>query len=112
MSLFLLLVLIAVALGIVGVTVNGLIYLLVIGIVVFLVAFVLLGRGIGRGIALKLAEAGALVAVNYAGNSEAADKTVGEIEATGGKAFALQAKLGEPGEMRDLLTGDGGHADS
>jgi hypothetical protein len=49
MTLFLFLVLVAVALGITGAVVNGLIYLLVIGIVVFLLALVLLGRGVGRG---------------------------------------------------------------
>lgn len=43
MALFLLIVLLAVALGIIGVVVKGLIYLLVIGIVVFLVDFVFLG---------------------------------------------------------------------
>lgn len=48
MSLFLLLILIAVALGIIGVAVNGMLYLLFIGIVVFLLAFVLLGRSSGR----------------------------------------------------------------
>jgi hypothetical protein len=49
MALFLLLVLVAVALGIVGVVVQGLLYLLIIGIVVFLVAFVVLGlRARGR----------------------------------------------------------------
>jgi hypothetical protein len=40
---FLLLVLVAVVLGIVGVVVKGLIYLLIIGIVVFLLDLVLLG---------------------------------------------------------------------
>ena len=43
MALFLLLILAAVALGIIGVAVKGLIYLLVIGIVVFLLDFVFLG---------------------------------------------------------------------
>ena len=43
MAFFLLLVIVAMALGIVGVVVNGLLYLLVIGIVVFLGAFILLG---------------------------------------------------------------------
>lgn len=45
MALVLFLILVAVALGIVGVVVKGLIYLLIIGIVVFLAAVVLLGRG-------------------------------------------------------------------
>jgi hypothetical protein len=43
LSLFLLIVLAAVALGIIGVVVHGLIWLLAIGIVVFVLDFVLLG---------------------------------------------------------------------
>jgi membrane protein implicated in regulation of membrane protease activity len=43
MIAFLLLVIVAIALGIVGVAVNGLLYLLFIGIVVFLGAFIFLG---------------------------------------------------------------------
>jgi len=41
LALFLLLVLVAVVLGIVGVVVKGLLYLLIIGIVVFLGALIL-----------------------------------------------------------------------
>jgi hypothetical protein len=43
MAFFLLLVLAAVALGIVGVVIKGLFYLLIIGIVVFLCSFIVLG---------------------------------------------------------------------
>jgi hypothetical protein len=43
MVFFLLLVLAAVALGIIGVAVKGLLYLLVIGVVVFLCACIILG---------------------------------------------------------------------
>ena len=43
-------------------------------------------RGIGRACALKLAEAGVNVVINYAGNDEAAEKTVKDIEAFGIKA--------------------------
>lgn len=43
LSLFLLLIIAAVALGIIGVVVHGLLWLLAIGVVVFLVDFVLLG---------------------------------------------------------------------
>lgn len=50
-------------------------------------------RGIGRAIAQRLAKDGALVAVHYGHNAEAASRTVGEIEASGGAAFALQADL-------------------
>ena len=51
-------------------------------------------RGIGRAIALRLARDGALVCVNYHSNAEAAQAVVGEIEAAGGEAFALQADVG------------------
>ncbi|KAK1180950.1 hypothetical protein B7755_024070 [Streptomyces sp. NBS 14/10] len=43
MALFLLLLLVAVALGITGAVVNGLLYLLIIGAVVFLADMVFLG---------------------------------------------------------------------
>jgi hypothetical protein len=43
MVLFLLLVIAAIALGIVGAVIKGLLYLLIIGVVVFLCAFVVLG---------------------------------------------------------------------
>ena len=43
MALFLLIILLAVALGILGAVVKGLLFLLVIGVVVFLLAFVFLG---------------------------------------------------------------------
>lgn len=61
------------------------------------------GRGIGRAMAERLAAAGALVAVNYAGNHQAAAETVGAIEAAGGRAFTVQAKIGEPGEIEKLV---------
>lgn len=46
MALFLLVVLAAVALGIIGVVVKGLLYLLIIGIVIFLLDFVVLGAAL------------------------------------------------------------------
>jgi hypothetical protein len=49
MAFFLFLVLVAVALGIVGAVVKGLLYLLVIGVVVFLGAFIVLGTRLRRG---------------------------------------------------------------
>jgi membrane protein implicated in regulation of membrane protease activity len=48
MVLFLLLVIAAIALGIVGVVVKGLFYLLIIGIIVVLVDLVLLGARMSR----------------------------------------------------------------
>lgn len=49
MVFFLLLVLAAVALGIIGAVVKGLLYLLIIGVVVFLAAFIVLGTRMRRG---------------------------------------------------------------
>jgi 3-oxoacyl-[acyl-carrier protein] reductase len=51
-------------------------------------------RGIGRGIALRLARDGALVAINYHSNAEAANEAVRAVESAGGEAFALQADVG------------------
>lgn len=61
------------------------------------------GRGIGRAMAERLAAAGALVAVNYAGNHQAAADTVAAIEAAGGQACTVQARIGEPGEIEKLI---------
>ena len=50
-------------------------------------------RGIGRAIARRFAQEGALVAVHYGKNAEAAAATVRDIEAAGGKALAIGAEL-------------------
>ena len=47
-------------------------------------------RGIGRACALELARAGYDIAVNFAGNVEAANKTVEDIKALGVEAQAFQ----------------------
>jgi NAD(P)-dependent dehydrogenase (short-subunit alcohol dehydrogenase family) len=54
-------------------------------------------RNLGRGMAERLAASGAVVAVNYAGDVEAAEATVAAIAAAGGEAFAIKARLGAPG---------------
>ncbi len=61
------------------------------------------GRGIGRAMAERLAAAGATVAVNYAGNHQAAQETVAAITDAGGQAFTVQARIGEPGENEKLI---------
>jgi hypothetical protein len=48
MALFLLFIIVAIALGIVGAVVKGLFWLLVIGVVVLIVDLVLLGTRLGR----------------------------------------------------------------
>jgi 3-oxoacyl-[acyl-carrier protein] reductase len=60
-------------------------------------------RGIGRAIAERLGRDGAAVAVNYASNASEAQKVVAQIEATGGKAFAIQADVGRVPEVVRLF---------
>ncbi|WP_149829903.1 SDR family oxidoreductase [Streptomyces tailanensis] len=62
-------------------------------------------RGIGRATAVRLAREGALVAVHYATNKNAADDTVAAIEKDGGSAFAVRAELGTPGDVHELFLG-------
>lgn len=59
-------------------------------------------RGIGRAISTRLAREGALVAVHYGHDQAAADRTVKEIETDGGRAFAIHAELGVPGDAATL----------
>ncbi|GGU14904.1 SDR family NAD(P)-dependent oxidoreductase [Streptomyces coeruleorubidus] len=62
-------------------------------------------RGIGRATAIALAREGALVAVHYARNQQAAQETVELIEKDGGRAFSLGAELGVPGDIDQLFRG-------
>jgi 3-oxoacyl-[acyl-carrier protein] reductase len=59
-------------------------------------------RGIGRATAERLGRDGALVAVHYSVNSAAAEQAVKSITAAGGRAFAVQAELGVPGDIDTL----------
>ena len=58
---------------------------------------------LGREIALYLAQQGFDVAVHYASSTEAANETVGEIQAMGRKSVALQANLLEEVESQPLI---------
>lgn len=60
-------------------------------------------RGIGRAIAIALAEAGADVAVNYAGSEAAAADTVKAIEALGRKAVMIKANVGKSAEFDAMV---------
>ena len=51
------------------------------------------GRDIGRATALKLAEAGAAVAINYNASAERAQALAAEITGKGGRAIAVQADV-------------------
>ncbi len=61
-------------------------------------------RGIGRAIAIALAEAGADVAVNYAGSEVAAAETVKAIEALGRKAIMVKANVGKSAEFDEMVS--------
>ncbi len=50
-------------------------------------------RGIGRAVALRLAESGAAIGVNYASNEAAAAEVVELIRSRGGQAVALHADV-------------------
>lgn len=60
-------------------------------------------RGIGRAIALRLAQDGASVVVNYAGGTQQAQETVGLIERAGGKASPVQADVSKVGDVKRLF---------
>jgi 3-oxoacyl-[acyl-carrier protein] reductase len=52
-------------------------------------------RGVGRGTALRLAEGGANVVVNYLSNHKEADETVEQCKNKGVEAFAIAADVSE-----------------
>lgn len=60
-------------------------------------------RGIGAAIALRLAEEGAAVAVNYNSNKAAADKIVAQISELGSKAVAFQGNVSSQEESKKLI---------
>jgi 3-oxoacyl-[acyl-carrier protein] reductase len=60
-------------------------------------------RGIGRAIALSLAEAGADVAVNYAGSEQAAADVVQTIESMGRQAIKIRANVGNAEEAEGMV---------
>lgn len=62
-------------------------------------------RGIGRAIACRLAADGAWVAVHYGHDHDAAGATVATIQDRGGRAVAIHAELGAPGDVDALFAG-------
>jgi 3-oxoacyl-[acyl-carrier protein] reductase len=60
-------------------------------------------RGIGRATALRLAAAGADVAISYATRPEPARQTVAEIEALGRRALAVRCDVGKPADVENLV---------
>jgi enoyl-[acyl-carrier protein] reductase III len=68
-------------------------------------------RGIGRAIALKLAEAGCDVAVNYVNSHDEAEAVCAAVRAAGRRACAIQADVGKPESVAELFTELGRHWD-
>ena len=60
-------------------------------------------RGIGAAIAKRLASDGASVAITYAKDAESAAVVVKVIEASGGKAIAIQADSSDAGAIREAV---------
>jgi NAD(P)-dependent dehydrogenase (short-subunit alcohol dehydrogenase family) len=60
-------------------------------------------RGIGRGIAIELARTGARVAINYAGNAEAAAEALSLVKAAGGDGFIVQGDVAVAADRERLV---------
>ncbi len=60
-------------------------------------------RGIGRGIAIELAKAGGRVAINYAGNAEAATEALELVRAAGGDGFIVQGDVAVAADRERLV---------
>ena len=60
-------------------------------------------RGIGAAAAVRLAQGGAAVVVNYHQNQAAAEKVLQEIENTGGRGLVYQADVTHQGEIEGMV---------
>ena len=60
-------------------------------------------RGIGRGIAIELARTGCRVAINYAGNAEAAAEALALVRAAGGEGLTIQGDVAVAADRARLV---------
>ena len=60
-------------------------------------------QGIGQAIAIRLAEEGANVVIDYRSHSEGADETKARVEATGRRGHVVQADLGAVDDIRRMV---------
>jgi len=60
-------------------------------------------RGIGRAVAVELAGRGNRVAINYAGNDDAAAEVLEVIMSTGKEAMTIKADVSDPGDVDRLF---------
>lgn len=61
-------------------------------------------RGIGKAIAMKLAQEGAKVIINYSSSAEKAEAVVDQIQQQGGNATAIQADMSQIDQIQQLVT--------
>ena len=61
-------------------------------------------KGIGQGIAIRLAQEGADVVVNYNSDPQGAEEALLEIRALGRQGASIKANLGDVGDVRRLVT--------
>lgn len=59
--------------------------------------------GIGKAVALALAAEGADIAINYSGNTEAAEAVKAEIEKIGRKALTVKANVANSEEVEEMI---------
>ncbi|MDW7617545.1 SDR family oxidoreductase [Peribacillus simplex] len=62
------------------------------------------GTGVGKATALKLADAGAKVVINYSRSEKEAVEVVNEITQLGGTAFAFRANVAIEKEVNDMVS--------
>ncbi|MFB6215186.1 MAG: SDR family NAD(P)-dependent oxidoreductase, partial [Candidatus Bipolaricaulia bacterium] len=60
-------------------------------------------RGIGRATAIRLAQDGFEITVNYSRDEEGAKKTVHKVRDHGGEAFSVQADVSDPDDAKKLV---------
>lgn len=60
-------------------------------------------RGIGRSIAIKLAQLGASVIVNYSGNKTRAEETAAEIQSVGSEALIWQCDISNEKAVQEMV---------
>lgn len=60
-------------------------------------------EGIGQGVAIRLAQEGAKVVINYHSHPEGADETLKQVRAAGSDGITVQADLGQTADIERLV---------
>ncbi|WP_052587322.1 enoyl-[acyl-carrier-protein] reductase FabL, partial [Bacillus velezensis] len=60
-------------------------------------------RGVGKAAAIRLAEKGYNIVINYARSKKAALETAEEIEKLGVKTLVIKANVGQPAKIKDMF---------